>query len=124
MGSNPCQGWTRIVAVEIERQLDYIPGDDRDDGVQSRGCDLGAGPSRQRGPAPPLKSADSGPLPIPSRGAGQRPFLFDRHPRIRVGNSAGALTLYRHLSILRCGPFSHRAFARQQIMGDCAFLFA
>jgi hypothetical protein len=43
MGSIHVGKPTPLVAVEIERQLDYIPGDDRDDGVQSRCCGLGAG---------------------------------------------------------------------------------
>lgn len=42
-GANPLSGWTLVIAVEIERQLDYIPGDDHDDGAQSRCCGLGAG---------------------------------------------------------------------------------
>jgi hypothetical protein len=33
MGPNPVSGSTLAVAVEIERQLDYIPGDDQDDGA-------------------------------------------------------------------------------------------
>jgi hypothetical protein len=33
MGPNPLSGSALAVAVEIERQLDYIPGDDHDDGA-------------------------------------------------------------------------------------------
>jgi len=32
MGPNPLSGSTPAIAVEIELQLDYIPGDDHDDG--------------------------------------------------------------------------------------------
>jgi hypothetical protein len=33
MGPNPLSGSALVVAVEIELQLDYIPGDDHDDGA-------------------------------------------------------------------------------------------
>jgi hypothetical protein len=33
MGPNPLSGSAPAVAVEIERQLDYIPGDDHDGGA-------------------------------------------------------------------------------------------
>jgi hypothetical protein len=33
MGPNPVSGSARAVAVEIERQLNYIPGDDHGDGA-------------------------------------------------------------------------------------------
>jgi len=32
MGPNPLSGSALAIAVEIERQLDYIPGDDHDAG--------------------------------------------------------------------------------------------
>jgi hypothetical protein len=33
IGPNPVSGSSFAVAVEIKRQLDYIPGDDHDDGA-------------------------------------------------------------------------------------------
>ena len=48
LGPNPLLGSPLAVAVEIELQLNYIPGNDHDDGAQSRCCGLGAGISLQR----------------------------------------------------------------------------
>jgi hypothetical protein len=97
MGSNPLSGRALCVAaVEIERQLDYIPGDDCDDGVQSRCCNLGAG-RRANGDRFRLKKRPtSGPLSsVSRRGAA----LFSSSPRIRVGHRPG-LSRCRHLAIL------------------------
>jgi hypothetical protein len=83
---------TSLVAVEIERQLDYIRKDDHDCGGRSRGCNLGAGRRANDDRLRLLKSADSGPPPIPSREPGSGPsyLIVTPHPG---RHSAGALTL-------------------------------
>jgi hypothetical protein len=63
--------------VEIERQLDYIPGDDRDDGVQSRCCGLGAG-RRANGDRFRLRECRSAGRSFPTYRAGERPFAYPR----------------------------------------------
>src|SRR5947208_9789468 len=76
MGPNPLSGWTCAAAVEIERQLDYIPGDDRDDGAQSHCCGLGAG-RRVNGDRFRLKEPTIGALPLLIR-LGEAPLLYPR----------------------------------------------
>lgn len=75
MGPNPVSGWACTAAVEIERQLDYIPGDDRDDGAQSQSCGLGTG-RRANGDRFRLRVPTSGPLSLVH--AGERPFAYHR----------------------------------------------
>jgi hypothetical protein len=87
--ANPSSGSDLAIAVEIERQLDYIPGDDHDDGAQSRCCGLGAG-HRVNGDRLRLrKNTDSGPL-LAFPGAGVAALPVYPHPLTRSALAPGA----------------------------------
>ena len=91
MGSIHAGEPTSLVAVEIERQLDYIRRDDHDCGGQSRGCDLGAGRRANDDRLRLLKSADQGRcLFLREPGSGPSYLIVAPHPG---RHSAGALTL-------------------------------
>lgn len=82
-------------AVEIERQLDYIPGGDRDDGAQSRCYDLGAG-RRANGDWCRLRECRSAGRSFPIMRAGERPFVY-LHPAsgLALGRGSDAIAIYR-----------------------------
>ena len=94
MGPNPLSGSALAVAVEIERQLDYIPGDD---------CDAGSSPGVViEGPAvaPTMTGSafevpTSGPL-FPNFTRGGAALRFDHRPASgsALGRGSDAVAIY------------------------------
>jgi hypothetical protein len=92
MGSIHAGEPTPLVAVEIERQLDYIRQDDHDCGGRSRGCDLGAG----------RRANDDRLRPIKGRclflrgepGSGPSYLIITPHPGRQFGRGSDAVDIY------------------------------
>jgi hypothetical protein len=75
MGSIHAEGPNPLVAVEIERQLDYIRQDDHGCGGRSRCCGQGAG-CRANATGSALESADQRAASLADQAGGKRPFAF------------------------------------------------